>query len=124
MADDHDRGAAGLPPDEHAAWAAENLDSMQRHLRRFETGLDRGVCRIQALMRAYRDNYGVLINAKDAGMEEAAERAEQANAALEHMVGQCYAAMRRACGEVLPAVRSCAAEYRRIRPILYYEGGG
>jgi len=101
-------------------WAERNLESMHAHLDHWEAGLRSGVCRPRSLIRAYRDNYGVLINAKDAGLDRLASLAERADDALEHLIVRCSSAMRHARGDVRRATAECAREYQRMRPMVRY----
>lgn len=93
---------------------------MHECLDRFEAGLRAGACRVRSLMQAYRNNYGVLINAKDAGDDSLARAASKADDALEDLVCYCHRAMRRYRGDVQRATMACATEYQRIRDVVRY----
>ena len=118
--DDESHGAAGLPPAAHAGYADQNLESMHAHLRDFEGSLMRGVCSVRSLVKAYRDNYGVLINAKDAGLDQLAHASAVADQALEDLIVFCRAAAARSMGSATVAAAECAGEYARLRDVIVY----
>jgi len=101
-------------------YADQNLEALHRCLAAFEQGLACGVCRDRELYRAGIANYGVLINAKDAGLDQLATAATVAGQALEDLNSFCRAAALKSNGKALVAAQACAREYARLRDMIVY----